>query len=151
MVCLIVIHVLSAILGLGPAYAFPFILRKASTAEEMKRNLTQVAYLEIFPKIFGTMAILSGLLLFFLGSYGPFAQVWIIGSLAVYVVIEILIIGLLNPTANKLLKLINETGAAALEEPAAHLIGLYARVRNLHLWAGILGLVIFIFMIVKPD
>ncbi|WP_127529888.1 DUF2269 family protein [Paenibacillus kobensis] len=151
MMGLVVVHVLTAILGLGPAYAFPFLLRKALTVEEMKRNLMQVAYLEIFPKIFGTLAVLSGLLLFFLGSYGPFAQVWIIGSLAVYVGIEILVIGFLNPSAAKLLKFIDETGEKTREEPGVHLNGLYSRVRSLHLWAGILGLLLFVFMIAKPD
>ncbi|UUZ97479.1 DUF2269 domain-containing protein [Paenibacillus sp. P25] len=147
---LVMIHVLSAVLGLGPAYAFPWMLRKASTVDEMKRNLLQVAYLEAFPKIFGTLAILSGLALFFLGSYGPFVQVWILGSLAVYVAIEILVIGFLNPATQKLLKLIGEPAAAAAEQPSAMLSSLYARVRNLHLWSGVLGLLIFILMIAKP-
>ncbi|RAP73370.1 DUF2269 family protein [Paenibacillus montanisoli] len=151
MVWLVVLHILSAILGLGPAYAFPWMLRKVSTVEEMKRNLLQVAYLEFFPKAFGTVAIISGLALFFIGSYGSFAHLWIIGSLAVYAAIEILVIGFLNPAASKLLKRINESGVVSSEEPAANLIGLYSRVRNLHLWAGILGLIIFVLMIAKPD
>lgn len=150
MVWLVIIHVLSAMLGLGPAYAFPWMLRRASTVEEMRRNLLQVAYLEVFPKVFGSLAVISGLVLFFIGPYGPFLQVWIAGSLVVYVGIEILVIGFLNPAVGKLLKFLNEPGTGTKEEPAANLTGLYSRVRNLHLWAGILSLLIFILMIAKP-
>ncbi|WP_276352254.1 DUF2269 family protein [Cohnella caldifontis] len=150
MVWLVAIHVLSAVLGLGPAFAFPFMLRSASTAPEMKRNLQQVSYLETFPKIFGTLAVLSGLGLFFWGSYGPFMQVWIIGSLMVYAAIEILVIGFLNPAAAKLLKLLGESRATAAEPPNPEMIGLYARTRNLHLWSGVLGIVLLTLMIVKP-
>ncbi|WP_248928831.1 DUF2269 family protein [Paenibacillus hamazuiensis] len=151
MVLLVTIHVLSAMLGLGPAYAFPFILRKVSTLDEMKRNLLQVASLEVFPKIFGSLAFISGLALFFIGSYGPFMQVWIIGSLAVFAAIEILVIVYLNPAAGRLIKLLAESETAASDVPAAHLTVLYTRVRNLHLWSGILGILLLILMIVKPQ
>lgn len=144
---LVVIHVLAAILGLGPAYAFPFLLRKASSIQEMERNLSQVAYLEMFPKVFGTLAVLSGLALFFIGSYGSFGQIWIMGTLIVYALIEVLIIGFLNPEAKKLQSALS---SQEKQERVASLEPMYARVRNLHAWAGVLGLLIFILMIVKP-
>ena len=151
MTWLVVVHVLSAMLGLGPAYAFPLMLREANTTEEMRGNMKQVAYLEVFPKVFGTLAVLSGLALVFLNSYGPFTQAWIIGSLAVYVAIEVLVIGFLNPAANKLMQRLSERGDAVPSAPDAEMIPLYVRVRNLHLWAGLLGLAIFILMIAKPQ
>ncbi|OXM82658.1 DUF2269 family protein [Paenibacillus rigui] len=147
---LVVIHVLAAILGLGPAYAFPFLLRKASSIQEMERNLSQVAHLEMFPKIFGTLAVLSGLALFFIGSYGSFGQIWIMGTLIVYAIIEVLIIGFLNPEAKKLQSALSSQETKEKQEHAASLEPMYARVRNLHAWAGVLGLLIFILMIVKP-
>lgn len=147
---LVVIHVISAVLGLGPAFAFPLMLRKASAVGEMKRNVQQVSELEVFPKVFGSLAVLSGLALFFIGAYGSFVQIWIIGSLAVYVVIEILVIGWMAPATKMLLKKMDAFLDAGGAEPDSELVKLYARVRNLHVWAGILGLAIFILMIAKP-
>lgn len=147
---LVVIHVLAAVLGLGPAYAFPFLLRKTSSIQEMERNLGHVAHLEVFPKIFGTLAIVSGLALFFIGSYGSFAQIWILGTLIVYIMIEVLVIGFLNPTAKKLQSAIAALKTKAKQEANTELDGMYARVRNLHVWAGVLGLAIFILMTMKP-
>lgn len=147
---LVVIHVLSAVLGLGPAFAFPLLLKKPSTVMEMGDHLRQVARLELFPKIFGSIALLSGLALFFAGSYGPFMQVWILGTLAVYVVIEILIIGFLNPAAVRLERTFHNKEKSSKMVPDSLQLGMYARVRMLHTWACALSLVIFILMIVKP-
>ncbi|MFC5468923.1 DUF2269 family protein [Cohnella suwonensis] len=147
---LVVVHVLSAVLGLGPAFAFPVMLRKALTVEDMKNNLRMVASLEVFPKLFGTLAIVSGLTLFFVGSYGAFMQLWIFGTLAVYVVIEILVVAFLNRIAAKLQKMLADSSVEAVARPSGELTRMYVQVRNLHLWAGALGIVIFVLMIVKP-
>lgn len=149
---LVLLHVISAVLGLGPAYAFPLLLKKVSTAYEMQRNLSVVTRMEIFPKIFGTLALLSGLALFWLGSYGPFKQIWIAGTLLVYVLIEILVIGLLNPTAAKLLAAIGKLDSGDREvQPPSELQMSYRRVRNYHVWSCALGLIIFAFMVLKPQ
>lgn len=151
MMVLVFIHVMSAVLGLGPAYAFPLLLRTPSTLGEMEHNLGQVARLELFPKIFGTVAILSGLALFWLGSYGPFQQLWILGTLAVYVLIEVLVVGFMNPAASKLhreVKQLKESGPSGVPDQGQ--LRLYGRVRSLHSWSCLLGLVIFLLMIVKP-
>ncbi|MFC0216574.1 DUF2269 family protein [Paenibacillus chartarius] len=150
MVWLVIIHVLSAVLGLGPAFAFPWMLRAVSTVNDMSRNLQQVAYLEKFPKVFGSLAVLSGLALFWLGSYGPFMQLWLAGTLAVFIVTEVLVIGFLNPAANRLMKRIAESPLSPEAAPTGDLAGLYTRVRSLHIWSGVLGLIIFVLMIAKP-
>lgn len=151
---LILIHVLAAILGFGPTFVFPLLLRNTSSLEEMKQNLRLVARLEMFPKIFGTLALVSGLVLFWLGSYGTFLQIWLLGTLLVFIVIEVLIVGFLSPTVKKLeASMANREAAAAseaLEAPSPQLAGLYGRVRNLHAWATVLGTVILILMILKP-
>ncbi|WP_182303631.1 DUF2269 family protein [Cohnella cholangitidis] len=148
---LVLLHVVSAVLGLGPAYAFPLLLNNAPTVHEMQRNLSVVTRMEIFPKIFGTLALLSGLALFWLGSYGPFMQIWIAGTLLVYALIEIVVIGLLNPTATKLLAAIGKLDSGEKEaQPASELQMSYSRVRNYHIWSCALGLIIFAFMVIKP-
>lgn len=147
---LVVIHVLAAVIGLGPAYAFPFLLSDTRSYAEMERGLRYVTRLEMFPKVAGTIAVLSGIALVIFGSYGAFMQIWIAGSLAVYILIEIIVIGLLNPAAKKLHSAIAAPVAAHGEEPPADVAGLYARVRSLHLWASALSIVIFVLMVLKP-
>lgn len=146
---LVLLHVLSAILGLGPAYAFPLVMKKTKSGKEMLQFVEIVGRLEIFPKAFGTIAVLSGLVLFWVGSYGAWTQVWIIGTLVVYAVTEVLVIGFLNPAAKRLQEQLSSASAdTAAESPS--LQSLYARVRNLHVWACALGLVIYGLMIMKP-
>ncbi|WP_123042419.1 DUF2269 family protein [Cohnella candidum] len=147
---LVLIHVLSAVLGLGPAFAFPIAMRKAESHREMAHIVRLVSRMEMFPKMFGTLAVVSGLLLFWLGSYGTWLQVWILGTLLVYVVVEILVIGFLNPAAGKLNRLLEEEAAVGAQSPSSAVSALYERVRNLHLGAGLLSLVIFALMILKP-
>lgn len=147
---LIIIHILSAVLGLGPAYAFPFMLKSTNSLQAVKHSVALVARLEMFPKVFGTLAVLSGLLLIWLGSYGSILQIWLIGTLIIYAGLEVIVIGFLNPAAKilqaQLADLPHET-----DEPLPSLVARkYAHVRNLHTIVGAISLLIFILMIVKP-
>jgi hypothetical protein len=67
---LILAHVLSAIIGIGPTYAFLIIFRKNQSAPELKFSLKMGKILELFPKILGSLAVLTGLVLFFIGDMG---------------------------------------------------------------------------------
>lgn len=147
---LVLVHVLSAVLGLGPAYAFPFMLNKKHSPSEMLRTLEMVGKLEMFPKVFGTIAVLSGLILFWLGSYGPWTQIWILGTLFVYAATEVLVIAGLNPQAKRLRSHLEGERPNTRQTVTSEETAMYVRVRNLHLWAGILGLMIFGLMIMKP-
>ncbi|WP_135556783.1 DUF2269 family protein [Paenibacillus cymbidii] len=153
---LVLVHVLSAIVGLGPAFAFPFLLWKRESVAGMEESLRTVTRLELFPKLFGTLAVLSGVLLLLMGSYGGWLQMWIVGTLAIYVLVEVLVVGFLNPASKRLLGLLAETEAKGgavepgnLETPQEASV-LYTRVRWLHAWASALCLVIFALMILKP-
>lgn len=72
---IVLVHVLSATIGLGPAFAFPVMLRKEETVVEAIRMTDLVNRLEMFPKVFGTLAVVTGLLLFWLGSFGPLLSI----------------------------------------------------------------------------
>jgi len=147
---LVVIHVVSAVLGLGPAFAFPWMLRKTESAAEMEANLAQVLRLETFPKVFGSLALLSGLGLAFAGSYGSFAQLWLAGSLVLYVAIQAVVLGGMNPAVRKLQRTLAEAAGAAERRSLEAASALYARVRILHGVAGALSLLILLLMIAKP-
>jgi uncharacterized membrane protein SirB2 len=147
---LILLHVVSAILGIGPTLAFPMLLRAEPSVREMGRALEQVTRLEMFPKVFGTLAVVSGAVLFWLGSYGPFLQAWIAGSLLLFIAVEVLVVGFLNPAAKKLQSSLDASNDAAEEKAPSVISAMYAKVRNLHMWATILSMVIVILMVWKP-
>ncbi|MFD0681678.1 MULTISPECIES: DUF2269 family protein [unclassified Paenibacillus] len=147
---LVVLHVLAAVIGLGPAYAFPFLLKSTSSTQEMERALHYVSRLEMFPKMFGTIAVVSGLLLLWLGSYGSILQIWIMGTLILYVIIEVLIVGLLNPTVKKLQTSLTASEVSTDDQFPSLVSTMFSRVRNIHLWVSILSVFIFILMILKP-
>ncbi|HZG84793.1 DUF2269 family protein [Paenibacillus sp.] len=150
MMWLVVVHVVSAVLALGPAFAFPWVLRPTSSAAEMASCLDLVDRLEVFPKIFGTLALLSGVALVIFGSYGSFAQVWIAGSLLLFAAVQVLVIALMTPAAKKLRASLAEAGETMQREASAAGCALYARVRRYHAAAGVLSFLILLLMIVKP-
>jgi uncharacterized membrane protein SirB2 len=99
---LILIHALAAIIGVGPTFFGHVLFRKKQSFEELKSSLAISKKLEYFPKIGGTIAVVTGFILFFIGNYGSFMQLWLMGSLVLYVLIQITAIFFVTPTANKL-------------------------------------------------
>jgi hypothetical protein len=83
---LIFIHVVSAIVGIGPTFFIHVLLRKGQTYGQLRNSLGLTQALEKFPKILGSLAVVSGLLLAWLGDYS-YKQFWIYGSIALYVLI----------------------------------------------------------------
>lgn len=147
---LVLIHVLSAVIGLGPAYAFPVLLRKNPSLAEVTRMTELVNRLETFPKIFGTLAVVSGLVLVWLGSYGAFMSIWLFGALMVYVAAEVVVIGFLAPAAKRLsgaLVRLNEASVSEIDQDSISLLG---KVRNLHIVVSVLATIIFVLMVIKP-
>ncbi|SDN30338.1 Predicted integral membrane protein [Paenibacillus sp. yr247] len=148
---LILIHVLSAIIGVGPTYFAHVLLRKNQTLDELRSSLRVGGRLEVFPKIGGTLAVLTGLLLIWLGDYGTFMQTWLFGSLVAYILIQIIAIGFATPNQKKLeswvLDPVNQTATSL---PAEQLIQ-WIKARNYFYGASAIGLILFIFMIVKPN
>ncbi|WP_127580218.1 DUF2269 family protein [Paenibacillus koleovorans] len=149
---LVLLHVLSAIIGVGPTFFGHVLYRKKQTANELRVSVKLMAMLEFFPKIGGSIAVLSGLLLFFLNDYyGPFTQVWLLGSLILYILIQIVVIGLATPPARKLAAWLSDPANKNVqdslpEEPKL----LLHRVNGLFYLASGMGTLLFIFMILKP-
>ncbi|WHY77043.1 DUF2269 family protein [Neobacillus sp. WH10] len=147
---LVFLHVVAAVVGLGPAYAFPLILKKEKSLFEVKRMVNLVARLEVLPKIFGGLTFLSGLLLVWLGNYGTFFTLWIGGALVLFILAEVVIIGFLTPAAKKLSAALSELSEQGASETDEHSQGLLTKVRNYHIIACVIVVVIIAFMVVKP-
>lgn len=101
---LIVIHVLAAIIGIGPTFFGHVLLRKEQSVQELRHSLATVKKLEIFPKVGGSLAVITGFILYFVGDYGSFMQLWLIGTLILYILIQLIVIVMVGPKSKKIKK-----------------------------------------------
>jgi uncharacterized membrane protein len=147
---LVLLHVLSAIIGVGPTFFSHVLLRKQQSVSELKQSMKLVKRLEIFPKVGGSIAVLSGLALILLNDYGTFLQTWLIGSLILYILIQIVAAGVIPRKSKRLAELVesHSTGNGSTDEKEirTHL----HFVSNWMYVASTLGTLLFIFMILKP-
>lgn len=147
---LVLVHVLSAILGVGPVFFSHVLLKSRQSINELRHSMRLFNILEIFPKVGGSIAVLSGLVLIWIGKYGSFMQLWLFGSLVLYIVIQIIIIGFVSPAAQKVNTWLHDpANREASSLPAEQQI-LFAKAQNLFWVTSVLGTLLFIFMIMKP-
>ena len=148
---LVLVHVLSAVIGIGPTYFTSVLLRPGQSVSRLRAASGFATQLEVFPKVGGTLAVLSGLLLVWLGQYGRVTQLWLLGSLLLYVAIQAVIVGVAVPRTRRLEHGLTALGASpvgdTLSAPQARLL---TQVYHAHLLATALGTVLFILMILRP-
>lgn len=144
------IHVLSAIIGVGPTFFGHVLFRKNQNPEELRHSMKLSNYLTYFPKIGGTLAVLTGIVLVILGNYGTFLTLWLTGSLILYIAIQIVVIGVIDPRTKKLSTWVfaeeNKTASVLPDLQKNELVS----IGKLHSVATTLGVLIFFLMIWKP-
>ncbi|WNB91683.1 DUF2269 family protein [Bacillus sp. NEB1478] len=90
----VLIHVIAAIIGLGASFAMPVVTKFAKTKSQAQFALDLNAKIETLPKI-GSLALLfTGLILGYMNT-ALFTEVWYITSLVIYVVAQVLVIGII--------------------------------------------------------
>jgi uncharacterized membrane protein len=147
---LILIHVLSAIIGVGPTFFGHVLFRKKQTTEELRHSMKLSNYLTFFPKIGGSLAVLTGIALVVIGNYGSFLTLWLVGSLVLYVLIQIVVIAIIDPRAKKLAAWVMSDESKLSEAlPEQQQVQLNS-ISNLYNVASTLGVLIFFLMIWKP-
>jgi len=90
---LVAVHVLAAVVGIGPTFAMHLFLHQGQTGRQLLASLDLMKRLEAFPKVAGPAAVLSGIALVALYDYGGFRQLWLTGSLALFAAIQIIVVG----------------------------------------------------------
>ncbi|MNG01127.1 hypothetical protein D3C84_840920 [compost metagenome] len=147
---LVVVHVMTAIIGIGPAFFAPVLLRSGQPLDQLRHSFRLGAILELFPKIGGTIAVLSGIGLVIAGDY-QFQDVWIYASIAIYVIIQVLMIGFAAPTQKRVFQfLFDQSSKSATDTVPGEYTALVARIKTIHYVATVFGIILFILMIVKP-
>ncbi|WNS75740.1 DUF2269 family protein [Bacillus sp. DTU_2020_1000418_1_SI_GHA_SEK_038] len=146
---LVLIHVLSAIIGVGPTYFGHIFLRKKQSIGELKQSLMLSKKLEYFPKIGGTIAVLTGIALVVLSSLS-FTELWILASILLYIGVQIVVVGFIAPVTKQLSAWLQDPTLPdhePLPEPQSAYLG---KANRLYYVASGLGTLLFILMILKP-
>lgn len=145
---LVWIHVISAIVGIGPTFVFGFFLNKNQTVSQLSHSLNLLNRMLLFNKIGGPVAVLSGIALIVIGNY-EWLQLWIIGALVIYILITAIAIPLGNKM-NALQKWAENrhlTGEASLpSEQKKTVKQLHNTINVIH----VLSILLFTLMILKP-
>lgn len=143
---LVLVHVLSAIIGIGATFLFPVLTSSAKNLTQLKYTLTLMKKAEYYPKVGGIFLILSGLIM---GYMNPtyFTKIWFTGSLALYVVVEILIYGIAN---RKMTKVIPIVMAASGEEIPKEYKEAEKTSQPIHMIASLIAIIIIVLMVLKP-
>jgi uncharacterized membrane protein len=143
---LVWVHVLSAILGMGPGFVMIYIVKKATTMTTLRHAYTLRNRLHIFVMIGGTVLLVSGLLMGWLRPY-LFETKWYVISLILFLIALAFGPVVLSPLSKPIKKLLatheGET-IPATYFPLAKRLFFYERIENM------IFLIIITLMILKP-
>jgi len=147
---LIAVHVLSALVGIGPTFILHLLLRGNQSAAQLRHSLALQRIVERFPKIGGPIAVASGILLVSFYSYGSFGQLWLIGSLVLFILIQIVVVGVAGRQLQPVLAW--EREAAGQTDPVVppQVEEALKRVGGSMWLAHALAAALFLLMILKP-
>lgn len=142
---LLIIHVLAAIIGIGATFAFPVISNSARNLPQLKHTLDLLKRLESFPKIGGALLIITGIIMGFL-TPAYFKEIWFVGSIILYIVVEFLIYVVIGLKMKKVVPLVMSSEG---DEIPNEYMAVAKSTAPLHMVVTLLAVVIIIFMSVK--
>jgi hypothetical protein len=148
---LAVVHVLAAVIGIGPTYFFPALFRASLGPPELRGVLATAQRLAKYPQIGGPIAVVSGIGLVFAIDPGKlFVQKWIYLSIVLFVVVQVIILAVAVPATKKLAAWVFHPGNADATALSAEAAATYKRLRTAHITAVAFGTLLFALMILKP-
>jgi uncharacterized membrane protein len=96
----VVLHVLSAVVGMGPTFVFPLIRKSATTGSQLRFVVGLIQKLEPLPNIGGVVLVVSGILLMVMNKTG-ISLMWLNVSIILLIVMLVLLIGFIGPRMKK--------------------------------------------------
>lgn len=145
---LLVLHILSSIAFIGPAFVTPIIRRSARTVGQLHFVLGITAKLAIMPKIGGTGLILTGVGLMIITKMG-LSQMWLNVSILLALLMVGLIDGWIEPRMKKIRKTISERQDHGNDIPAEFGLQL-KKIVPIEVAAMLLMIAVLVLMVVKP-
>lgn len=143
---LIVIHILSAILGLGPGFVLTYIVMKAQNMTELRHVYRLRVHLHILVMIGGTLLLITGI---WMGILNPslWSAFWYTASLFLFMVGLAFGPLILRPSLAPIKKILNE--AQTEEIPEAYKVHAKRLFRQEHI-VNIIFIIIIVLMVLRP-
>ncbi len=142
----LLVHVLSAILGLGPGFIMIYVVTRATNMTELRHAYLIRNRLHIFVMVGGSLLLVSGLLMGFMHPY-LWQMKWYVLSLVLFLVALAFGPLVLSPRSKLIKALINDHQGEAIPVEYYLLskkLFLYERIENL------IFIAIIILMVLKP-
>jgi uncharacterized membrane protein len=143
---LVVIHIFSAILGMGPGFILTTVVKKGSTMTELRHSYAIRNTLHIFVMIGGILLLITGLTM---GSINPslFKMGWYVTSLALFLAALAMGPLVLSPRSKPIKALLQSHQGDDIPEEYDRLSKELFRYEHLE---NIIFLIIIALMILKP-
>jgi len=143
---LVLIHILSAILGLGPGFMMIYIVTKANTMTELRHAYSIRNRLHIFVMVGGSLLLITGLAM---GAINPylFQMGWYVTALTLFLIALGFGPVALSPRSKPIKALLKSHKDDDIPEEYYRLAGklfFYERIEN------VIFLVIIVLMVLKP-
>ena len=143
---LLLIHVFSAILGMGPGFVMIYIVTKAKTMAELKHAYLIRNRLHHFVMVGGTLLLLSGVTM---GAIRPylFQMGWYVTSLVLFIIALAFGPVILSPRSKPVKALLKNSSDDKIPDAYYVLAGklfFYERIENM------IFLIIIVLMVLKP-
>lgn len=143
---LVLIHVLSAILGLGPGFVLIYVVTKSRNMLELRHSFVIRHRLHIFVMIGGTLLLFSGLAMGYLNPH-LFHQGWYVTSLILFLIALGFGPVVLSPLSKPVKKLLKDHKGEDI--PPEY----YALVKKLFFYErfeNVIFIIIIILMVLRP-
>ncbi|HRP01594.1 MAG TPA: DUF2269 family protein [Candidatus Kapabacteria bacterium] len=143
---IVLIHILSAILGMGPGFVMIYIVTKAKTMVELRHAYLIRNRLHIFVMVGGTLLLLSGLTMGIMRTY-LFDLTWYLLSLILFVIALAFGPIILSPLSKPIKALLKEHTGDEIPQAYYKLskkLFFYERIENL------IFIIIIFLMVLKP-
>lgn len=143
---LVVIHIFSAILGLGPGFVMIYIVTKAKTMSELKHAYLIRNKLHIFVMVGGTLLLLTGISMGIINDY-LFSLGWYVTSLVLFLIALAFGPLFLSPRSKPIKELLKNSDSEEIPYEYYELakkLFFFERIENA------LFLIIILLMILKP-
>jgi len=101
----VVLHVLAAVVGMGPTFVFPLIRKSATNGSQLRFAVGLIQKLEQLPNIGGAVLVVTGILLMILNKTG-LSLMWLNVSIVLLIVMIVLLIGFIGPRMKKATQLV---------------------------------------------
>jgi len=142
----VVIHVIASIVGIGPAFVLPILTSSAKTGSQLRFVFGLMKKINRFPKTGGITLIVTGILLMIIDKMG-LSVLWVTLSLLFFIVIEVIIIGMVEPRLKKLTQLVMTSEGEEIPDGYTTAMN---KIAPLEAAVHVLTIVIIILMVVKP-